>query len=172
MLALFMNWLTPGERTPQLTLAAATPAPSVAYSETLLDELKQDHRDLLRLFRTTVEMHGKKDCDNAWQGLKRFVYVWRVHAQKENLQLYTYLRQCLDNDARSIAEINALRNDAVLIGRALSDCVARYEGMAWSIDMRQRFGEELGALDKTLAMRFMKEESDLFSMYRQPSEYW
>lgn len=170
MLTFIANWFRATVRVVDED-GVASPEVPIPFKPVLVDELRNEHRELLHLFKVLVSAHQRGDQDAAVANLKRFTYALRAHLLKENLHLYVYLKHALKDDPESSVLMAGMRTEMGKIGRVLNDFVTRYTSAPWDHEMRQDLALELNKIAEVLSVRIQQEEDVLYPMYMHPSKY-
>lgn len=100
---------------------------NISHAPEMVDELKNDHAELIRLFVAITNHMHRDDFDNAMVDLKEFLKLLRDHVVEENLRLYGYLR-ALDDDAKANVDIDFAKCQSEMrkIHLAVRDFVEAY----------------------------------------------
>ena len=170
MLTFIANWFRATGRVVDED-GVASPEVPIPFKPVLVDELRNEHRELLHLFKVLVSAHQRGDQDAAVANLKRFTYALRAHLLKENLHLYIYLKHALTVDQESSVLMASMRVEMGKIGRVLNDFVTRYTSAPWDFEMRQDLGAELNKIAEVLSVRIQQEEDVLYPLYMHPNKY-
>lgn len=141
------------------------PGTRIAYHPELIDQLEQDHRDLLRIF---AGLRGAADggrLDEAAERLDVFRHALQGHLLKENVKLYVYLEHALGSDSISHDLMHNFRHEMDRIGKTVIDFLDRYRAVAEHPEWQADFSRELESMGRVLMDRMRNEESSLYPLY-------
>lgn len=151
---------------------ATAPGTGIRYHPELVEELHQDHQNLLNLFGEIQKAHQARDYESLSRRMSEFSSEFRGHLLKENVQLYTYLQHVLANDSENAALMRDLRGEMHDISKAVSRFVKKYAGNEeWDATRHEQFGKELEATGKVLTKRIQTEEKQLYPLYMPIEAY-
>lgn len=144
---------------------SAAPGTHIAYSPELIDELKDDHHQLLQIFGAIGAAHAAGDLAETAVLLERFRSALAEHLLKENVRFYIYLEHALQKDASSHALVHQFRREMDGIGKAVLAFLDRYRNIAADPVLTGSFAADLAAVGKVLGQRIRSEEQTLYSLY-------
>jgi len=152
---------------PQPGAAPAHTAPGtrISYHPGLVGELKNDHRQLLKVFGEISAAHQAGDLSRTSALLNNFKSALSAHLLKENVRLYIYLERALASDQGSHALVRQFRSEMDGIGKAVLDFLGRYRDIAVDPALAGSFGADLAAIGKVLVARVESEEDTLYPLY-------
>lgn len=144
---------------------AMAPGTHIAYSPELVDELKQEHQQLIAVFQGIAEAFGEGDLAETCRRLETFRGGILAHLLKENVRFYIYLEHALAGDPTSHALMHQFRHEMDGIGKAVVAFLTKYSEMATKPELAASFGADLNAVGSVLVQRIQNEESNLYPLY-------
>jgi regulator of sigma D len=91
----------------------------------------------------------------------------RAHLAREHVELYIYLEYILAKDSDSFRQMHDLRVEMDHISTAVMTFLNAYQNKPVSQTSAARFREELEGIGKVLSARIQREETSLYSLYRE-----
>ena len=143
---------------------AAAPARS-AYDDQLVQLLKEDHEDLLDLYRRIDKAHQYRSFDICRAGLLQMRKRLTEHVVTENTRFYAYIKGDLAPTFPGAASLaRAYQHEMHDLVRAMTGFLDNYCADTQAV-MRPQFGSELKAFGAALSQRISREEQSLFPLY-------
>lgn len=144
---------------------ASAPGSEIRYSPTLVDELKNDHKNLVNLYLAI-----KTDFDNGnYQAvsakLNQFRSGLQGHLLTENVRFYIYIDRVHGQDEMNSELIRGFRREMDGIGRAALNFLTKYEMIGVDKELASAFAADFAAIGAVLTERIRKEESVLYPLY-------
>lgn len=143
------------------------PQQHVTYSANLIDDLKQDHENLLQSY---VEIQGyveSRDYAQVVACLGQFKDDFNRHLMQENVKFYAYFEQNFSADSPEHLTIKSYRKDMNQIAYAVIKFLKK-----WTLteDLNEQsspqFLEEYQSIANALVQRISDEERELYALYR------
>lgn len=148
--------------------AAAAPAsqPSSAWSPQLVEELRGEHRALIKRYGEIEKMALTARTQAIPHGLSAFKSKFNVHTLRENLHCYAYLENAYARRPVELAVVTRLRDEMDRMGHQLLDFVEKYRSSGVSRGNAQEFLNGLRAIGKLLQARITRVEGELYPRYK------
>lgn len=162
----FFSRLFGGKNKVRESVKAATTSGIINYDAQLVDKLKEDHQELVRLFTAIKQsaIDGRfHDLPNL---LSDFKMLLQTHLAMENVRFYVYVQQCWASDAETSDFIAELRKEMNNIARAVMKFVETYIATLPNYETVATFNAELDQIGAVLVKRVQLEESHLYSLYK------
>lgn len=152
---------------PQAAQAAGKHAPGthIAYSASLVDELKQEHQQLVTCFQAIAAAFASGDLVATCREMENFRGGLLAHLLKENVRFYIYLEHALIGDTSSHALVHQFRHEMDGIGKTVVAFLGKYAVMAEQPALANTFGKDLAAIGDVLVRRIRNEEDNLYPLY-------
>ncbi len=146
------------------------PRALINFDDGLIDKLKIDHAELLRLHGELkfVSEHG--DFSALPDLLKSFRLALQTHVMVENVKFYAYLQQHFAKDADLMAYISDVKREMDSIARAVVKFTNNYASQRLTPGKAAEFRKELDDIGGTLVKRVGLEETKLYTLYMQSYE--
>ncbi|HET8608844.1 MAG TPA: hemerythrin domain-containing protein [Burkholderiales bacterium] len=140
---------------------------SVAYKPTLIAELKDDHRTLLKTFQDIRRATADRNAEMINHGLAAFKDGLAAHLLKEDLYFYSYTqaRFTKQGDADSAETVHEFRKEMRRIAQAVKNFLSVYEGKVNAGNLGN-FESDLGVVGEALGKRIGREETILYPLYQ------
>lgn len=148
------------------SLKAAAPTGDIQYDTGLVDKLKEDHKELVRIYTAIKAAAADNRFGDLHDLLSHFKLTFQLHIAMENVKFYVYVQQRMaqDTDASNfIAEVRREMND---IARAVLKFVDAYMTAPPTPVTVTGFNDELDQIGAVLVQRVEKEENRLYSLYQ------
>lgn len=145
--------------------ARTAPGTEIHYHPDLIDQLKNDHQDLLGIFGGIKSSFEAGDYGKTAKTLADFRSALQGHLLTENVRLYIYLERCLSNDEMNYDLMRELRREMDGIGRTAMGFLKKYETIGIDKDLAASFAKDLDTIGSVLVQRINKEESVLYPLY-------
>jgi hypothetical protein len=139
---------------------------SYAYSPQLIDELRQEHRALIKRCTDIERMAVEARVQGIPHGLSAFKSKFNVHALRENLHCYGYLERQLAKRPAELAAIAKLRDEMDGFGHQLLEFVEKYRSAGVTRANAQEFLNGLRGIGKLLQERIQRVEAALYPLYK------
>ena len=147
------------------------PGTELNFYPDLIENLKDDHRNLLALYTKMSEALENENYNQLAELFTQFKVQLHRHILKENLKLYIYLTYAITNDQKSLDTIRDLKTEMQQIGRAVNKFLQHYSQMPWTEEQKKKFPEEFNSTGNILIDRIDREEQSLYPLYRHPDDY-
>lgn len=145
------------------------PGTRIAYSDSLVAQLKNDHQQLLGAHAAIGEAYAQGDLHATRELLESFRGDLQSHLLTENVRFYIYLEHSLFNDPEKQALVRQFRHEMDEIGKAALAFLMRYANIDRD-DFEQQthtaFASELVKIGLVLSQRIQREESSLYPLYQ------
>lgn len=143
------------------------PSRSISFDPNLINDLKGDHKDLIRIYqRIWSEGYEKQDFRKVAELLKAFKSTFQAHLIKENVSFYVYLEQSLYEDAHTLQIVKDFRSDMNDIANAVVQFCKRYSREVFTGEMLMDFKQDYEKIGEALTRRVSLEERELYTLYR------
>ncbi len=147
------------------SLKPAAPAGDIAYDAGLVDKLKADHRELVRIYTAIKRAAAENRFADLHDLLAQFKVNFQLHIAAENVKFYVYVQQHAQ-DAETSAFIADVRREMNDIARAVLKFVDAYMSAPPTPVTVTDFAAELDQIGAVLVQRVEKEENRLYSLYQ------
>jgi hypothetical protein len=140
---------------------------SITYKPTLIAELKEDHRTLLKTFQDIRRAAADRNVEMINQRLAVFKDMLAAHSLKEDLHFYSYTQAYFSrhDDADSAETVHEFRKELRQIAHAVKNFLSRYEGKVDAVNLGN-FESDLGVVGEALGKRIGREETILYPLYQ------
>lgn len=143
---------------------SAAPA-RCSYDADLVQQLKDDHEDLLHLYRRIDKAHQYRSFDICRAGLLQMRKRLTEHVVTENTRFYAWIKGDLASSyPGAVGLARAYQHEMHDLVRAMTGFLDTYCVDAQAV-MRPQFGSELKAFGAALSQRISREEQSLFPLY-------
>lgn len=139
----------------------------LAYDAGLVDRLKNEHRELARLFMEIKAAASAGQFSKLTVLLLHLKLAFQTHIMLENVKLYAYVQQRCAHDAETLAFIAAGHREADEIARAVKKFVKTYANAQFGHDTIAPFLAELDHIIALVLRRMELEENRLYALYQQ-----
>ena len=140
--------------------------PSYAWSPQLIEELRGEHRALIKRYSEIEKMALTARTQAIPHGLSAFKSKFNVHTLRENLHCYAYLERSYARRPELLATIARLRDEMDVIGHQVLDFVEKYRSSGVTRSNAQEFLNGLRGIGKLLNDRIQRVESELYPLYK------
>lgn len=154
---------SPAEAQPAQHTAA--PGTEIRFSPTLIDELKNDHQQLLSVYMAIKASFDQGDYVAVSQQLGEFRFGLHSHLLTENVRLYIYLDRMLGHDEMSSDMIRGFRREMDGIAKTALNFLKKYEAIGVDKELAVPFAKDFATIGAVLTERIQKEESVLYPLY-------
>lgn len=138
----------------------------ISFDPQLVVRLKDDHRELLRLFREISAAAQSGEFEDIASKLAEFKLAFQTHIMVENVKFYVYLQQYLANEPDLTTFLAEVRREMDGIARVLVKFVQTYTATPNTVRERSAaFLQELAGIGTVLTKRVQLEESRLYTLY-------
>lgn len=144
---------------------ASAPGSEIRYSPTLVDELKNDHKDLLALYMAIKSSFERGDYGDVSTKLNEFRVGLQGHLLTENVRFYIYIDRVHGQDQMNSELIRSFRREMDGIGRTALNFLQKYEMIGVDKALASAFAADFAAIGAVLTERIKKEESVLYPLY-------
>ncbi len=148
------------------SLKPLDPSGGIPYDPELVDALKHDHQELVRIYSAIKAAASESRYGDIHGLLADFKITFQTHVAVENVRFYAYMQQhdALDIDTSNfIAEVRKEMNN---IARAVMKFVDTYMSALPVPVTVTGFIGELDQIGSVLVQRVQLEEGRLYSLYR------
>lgn len=139
---------------------------TIAYDATLVQSLKRDHGDLVRLF-TEI---GNQAADRRYGSVPAMLSTFKTHFEghliAENVRFYNYVENAMQDDPENLMLIRSFRREMNTIARGVVDFVKKYQINQFDQRTHEAFLEDYRAVGALLAQRIEREEASLYPLYQ------
>jgi len=139
----------------------------IAFHETLIEELKQDHQSILKLYAQINMAINNDQWEKVPGALGKFRRKLTDHLLCEGVKLYGYLQKGAQENHATYVQFRNFRNEMAHIGRAAFHFIDRFAepDVFAQAEMRAAFATEFKVIGDVLADRIRREESQLYPLY-------
>lgn len=141
------------------------PGTGIRYSPTLIDELKNDHRQLLATYMVIKAAFDRGDYVTVSAKLNEFRLGLQGHLLTENVRFYIYLDRVHGHDEMNSDLIRGFRKEMDGIGRAALNFLKKYEMIGVDKELAGAFAKDFAEIGTVLGERIEREESTLYPLY-------
>lgn len=143
----------------------AAPGTEIRYSPTLIEELQQDHQQLLGVYMAIKASFDDGDYVAVSEKLNEFRTGLQGHLLTENVRLYIYLDRMLGRDEMNAELIHNFRREMDGIGKVALNFLKKYDMIGVDKELAPAFAKDFAAIGAVLTERIKKEESVLYPLY-------
>jgi len=148
-----------------LSTAISAPGTQILFDAKLIERLKQDHAQLIRIFQSlTVAVKLKKYAE-AQDLLDTFKSLFNAHALTEYTKLYIFLDYAFRSDPTHHELIIQFRKEMHDIGRAVRAFYIKWSSQSPETLGSAIFKTEIEIIGSILIERIETEESRLYEIY-------
>ncbi len=137
----------------------------IAYDEDLIERLKADHQDLVKIFSEIAQAARERKYNDISRLLGRFKFALQTHIMTENVKFYVYVQNKFSKDPETAEYIASLRKEMDGIARAVVKFANAHSSTPLTDESIGPFSEELHAIGEILLDRVGLEENRLYSFY-------
>lgn len=148
------------------SIKPATPTGGIEYDTGLVDKLKEDHRELVRIYTAIKTAATENRYGDIHDLLSNFKLTFQTHLAVENVRFYVYVQQHMALDADTSNFIADVRKEMNGIARAVLKFVDTYMVAPPTPVTITSFHTELDQIGPVLIQRVQLEESRLYSLYQ------
>jgi hypothetical protein len=153
--------------------AQAAPAPlthgtaqSPRYDSALVDALKRDHGELVRMYTDIGRLPERGRWNEIPAQLVAFKSRLEAHLLAENVRFYNYVEYTLRDDSEDLMLIRSFRREMNTIARGVIDFVKKYQHGVFDERARKSFLEDYQGVGALLTQRIEREEGSLYPLYQ------
>lgn len=141
-------------------------AGGITYDPALVDRLKKEHQELVRLF-TAIKTATAECHFNQLPGLLAdFKHAFLNHVGLENVKIYVYMQQHWEVDAETLNFVSGVRKEMNEIARVVMKFIDMHLANEPSPVSVMMFNAELDKVGAALLKRVEIEENRLYTLYR------
>jgi regulator of sigma D len=148
------------------SLKPLDPSAGIAYDPELVNTLKQDHQELVRIYTAIKAAAAENRFSEIRDLLSDFKLTFQTHIAVENVRFYVYVQQHAALDADTSNFIADVRKEMNSIARAVMKFVDTYMTAPPTPVTVTGFNAELEQIGSVLVQRVQLEESRLYSLYQ------
>lgn len=137
----------------------------ISYDPLLVQKLKEDHRDLVKIFTAIKSAAVEGQFGDIPAILSDFKLALQTHLAVENVRFYVYVQQSYAHDVDTSDFITGLRSEMNGIARAVMKFTDKYSAARPTPASVADFLVELDEIGTVLVKRVQLEESRLYSLY-------
>lgn len=141
-------------------------ASAIAYDPELVGKLKDDHKELVRIYTAIKTAAGENRYGDIADLLGDFKLTFQTHLAVENVRFYVYVQQHMAIDADTSNFIADVRKEMNNIARVVLRFVDTYMAAPPTPATVTDFNSELDEIGPVLVSRVQLEESRLYSLYQ------
>ncbi|MDP2762804.1 MAG: hemerythrin domain-containing protein [Sideroxyarcus sp.] len=141
------------------------PGSEIRYSPTLVEELKSDHKDLIKLYTQIKADFDRGDYKAVPFRLDEFRVKLQGHLLTENVRFYVYIDRVHGQDEMNSELIRGFRHEMDGIGRAALAFLKKYETIGLDKDLVSAFTADFAHIGNVLTKRIKQEETVLYPLY-------
>lgn len=138
----------------------------ISYDVLLIDKLKEDHQELVKLFTAIKSAATEGHFAEIQKILHEFKLALQTHLAVENVRFYVYVQQIYANDVDTSDFISGLRTEMNGIARVVMKFTEKHGAVPLTHATVAGFLAELDEIGAVLVKRVQLEESRLYSLYR------
>ena len=138
----------------------------ISYDALLIDKLKEDHQELVKLFTAIKSAASEGHFAEIQKILHEFKLALQTHLAVENVRFYVYVQQIYANDVDTSDFISGLRTEMNGIARVVMKFTEKHGAVPLTHATVANFLAELDEIGAVLVKRVQLEESRLYSLYR------
>jgi len=142
------------------------PASGIAYDPELVNSLKNDHQELVRIYTAIKTAVSENRFGEIRDLLSHFKQTFQTHVAVENVRFYVYVQQHAALDADTSNFIADVRKEMNGIARAVVKFADGYIEAPPTPVTVTGFTSELDHIGGVLVQRVQLEESRLYSLYQ------
>jgi regulator of sigma D len=148
------------------TVRAAVPTGGITYDPEVVEKLKEDHKELVRIYTAIKTAAIEHQFDALHDLLANFKLTFQTHLAVENVRFYVYVQQHMALDADTSTFIADVRKEMNGIARAVLKFVDTYMTVPPNTETVSVFNTELDGIGSVLVQRVQLEETRLYSLYQ------
>jgi len=139
------------------------PNTKIAYRPKLVDKLKEEHVELVRLFNLILSMAEKGETENTRKLLAEFKGKFSGHLIKENINFYVYVEHSV-KDLATLELIKEMKLEMDGIAKTVREFIAKFSQPNMPLD--ENFLKEFKNVGAALLERVNREEEFLYPTYQ------
>ena len=137
----------------------------IGYDEQLIDRLKDDHVELLRLFTSVISHAENQRFTKAIDELSTFRTLLTNHLITENTKLYICLNYAYQKESTTSEMVRHFRKERSLIGKSVMAFIQEYTRSGITSANQQEFLLQANEIAGILVDRIETEEQRLYEIY-------
>jgi iron-sulfur cluster repair protein YtfE (RIC family) len=142
----------------------------IKYYPELIEVLKQDHISIFALHSTLLTAIESRDYPRIKMMLGELRATLQAHVVKENVQLYTYLKNNRSDDPSGSCFIKDAHKEMNGIVRRVSRVTKQYEDVTLTEKLQRELTNEIKDIGRLLAARVEMEEAHLYPLYTKDGQ--
>lgn len=147
------------------------------YDPNLVIHLKNDHQELLSLYKSIMQSLDQQNFKPHPSGLDQQIFrsvnellsefgtALKAHLLKEHVELYIYLEHILANDRHAYELMHSLRLEMDEISAGVMGFLNTYHASPVSAENASAFQRDFKKIGQVLASRIKREEESLYPLY-------
>jgi len=147
------------------------------YDANLVINLKNDHQELLTIYKSIMQNLDRQNYKPHMQGLDQQIFAsinellgefgtaLKTHLLKEHVELYIYLEQILAKDRHAYELMHSLRLEMDEISAGVMGFLNTYHASPVSTETAENFRRDFKKIGQVLASRIKREEESLYPLY-------
>jgi hypothetical protein len=145
--------------------ARLRPGRALTYDPDLVNSLKGDHQELVRIFQRIDAACRALDFPECREALKRFRSRFTDHLIVENTRFYLYVKHAMEASDPASAELaRGFQQEMHQIAKVVTSFVDKYS-VNEEVLKSASFAQELQGIGGALAERIAREEKALYPLY-------
>jgi len=137
----------------------------IGYDENLIDRLKDDHTELVRLFTSVISHVENQRFTKAITELSTFRTLLTSHLITENTKLYLYLNYAYQKESTTSEMVSHFRKEMSHIGKSVMSFIQQYNHSGITAANQQKFLRQANEIAGILVNRIETEEQRLYEIY-------
>jgi len=181
---MMFDWLKKKTENARATASIIPPPPQPArgfsrtkYDPNLIIHLKDDHQELLGIYKSIMQSLDQQNYKPHMQGLDKQIFdsvndllsefgtALKSHLLKEHVELYIYLEQLLAKDRHAYDLMHSLRLEMDEISAGVMGFLNTYHATPISAQNVDIFRRDFKKIGQVLASRIKREEDSLYPLY-------
>jgi len=147
------------------------------YDANLVINLKNDHQELLTIYKSIIQSLDQQNYKPHMQGLDQQIFnsinellsefgtALKSHLLKEHVELYIYLEQILAKDRHAYDLMHSLRLEMDEISAGVMGFLNTYHASPVNAQNAENFRRDFKKIGQVLASRIRREEESLYPLY-------
>lgn len=146
--------------------AAGIKGGGIPYDGGLVEKLKDDHQELVRIFTAIKTAAQEGHYSQIPLLLSNLKLAFQTHIMLENVKFYVYVQQHFAEDTDTAVFIGDVRKEMDDIARTVVKFVKTYSSTRLGRDTAAEFNAELEQIGAVLLQRVQLEENRLYALYQ------
>lgn len=147
------------------SLGGAAPGTRICFNPTLLDELQEEHMEVLELLARMEVFLRKKRLSALEALLEELGEALRMHRLKEDVSLMIYLERKYREDPQRFQAIRKFRQLKEAKLKQVQAFLSRYSAIASHPVLLERFGADLRTVGWLMVRQIEQEEREIYPLY-------